>query len=242
MNVLDLFSGIGGFSLGLERAGMRTVAFCEIGGYARRVIAKHWPSVPVYDDVRSLTADRLAADGVAANVICGGFPCQDISFAGIGAGLAGERSGLWFEYARLIGEIRPRYVIVENVSALLDRGMGDVLGTMATLGYDAEWHCIPASYLGAWHRRDRVWILAYPREIERERGGEAPLLRQSHLSWKFPRVDTDWPGRSNLPAPLFCRASDGIPDFVDRVAALGNAVVPQIPEIIGRAIMKAHSR
>lgn len=239
MNVLDLFSGIGGFSLGLERAGMRTVAFCEIEPYARRVLAKHWPDVPIYDDIRNLSANRLRADGIAADVICGGFPCQDISFAGIGAGLAGERSGLWFEYARLISELRPIFVIVENVSALLDRGMGDVLGTLAALGYDAEWHCIPASYVGAWHRRDRVWILAYPREIERERGCKTPILRQSHLSGEFPRVAEEWPGRPNLPSPVVCGASDGIPNFMDRVATLGNAVVPQIPEIIGRAIMSA---
>src|SRR3954469_20173895 len=134
MRVLDLFSGIGGFSLGLERAGMRTVAFCEIEPYCRAVLAKHWPHVPCYTDIRELTAARLAADGIGVDVICGGFPCQDISVAGKGAGLAGERSGLWFEYARLIGEIRPRYVVVENVAALLVRGMDDVLGSLATFG------------------------------------------------------------------------------------------------------------
>ena len=163
MNVLDLFSGIGGFSLGLERAGMRTVAFCEIEPYCRAVLRKHWPDVPCYDDIRTLTAERLAADGIAADVICGGFPCQDISVAGKGAGIEGERSGLWAEYARLIGEIRPQYVIVENVAALLGRGLSRVLGDLASLGYDAEWHCIPASYVGAPHRRDRLWIVAYPK-------------------------------------------------------------------------------
>ena len=125
MKVLDLFSGIGGFSLGLERTGgFETVAFCEIEEYPRRVLAKRWPDVPCYEDVRTLTAERLAADGIAVDVICGGFPCQDISTAGKGAGLAGERSGLWSEIARLVGELRPSYVIVENVSALLGRGLG----------------------------------------------------------------------------------------------------------------------
>jgi DNA (cytosine-5)-methyltransferase 1 len=169
LRVLDLFSGIGGFSLGLERTGgFKTVAFCEIEPFPRKVLAKHWPEVPCYHDVRALTAGRLAADGIGIDVICGGFPCQDISVAGKGAGLAGERSGLWSEYARLIGEIRPRYAIVENVSALLSRGLADVLGDLAALGYDAEWHCIPASAVGAPHRRDRIWIVAYPRSEQYE--------------------------------------------------------------------------
>jgi len=161
MNVLDLFSGIGGFSLGLERAGMRTVAFCESDPYCRAVIAKHWPNVPIYDDVRTLTGERLRADRIAVDVICGGFPCQDISVAGKGAGIVGERSGLWSEFARIIGEVRPQYVIVENVAVLLGRGIERVLGNLAALGFDAEWHCIPASAVGAPHRRDRVWIVAH---------------------------------------------------------------------------------
>jgi DNA (cytosine-5)-methyltransferase 1 len=196
MNVLDLFSGIGGFSLGLERAGMRTVAFCEIDPYARAVLARHWPGVPIFDDVRALTAETLAyrqgsgrgpgwsrgLDSSSAwklqhafrvDVICGGFPCQDISNAGKRAGIDGERSGLWSEFARIIGEVRPRYVIVENVAALLGRGIERVLGDLAALGYDAEWHCIPASAVGAPHRRDRVWIVAYPGcERSDGRGGE----------------------------------------------------------------------
>lgn len=143
LRVLDLFSGIGGFSLGLERAGgFETVAFCEIEPYCRAVLTKHWPEIPIYEDVRKLTAANLAADGIAVDVICGGFPCQDISLAGKGAGLAGERSGLWRDYARLIGELRPQFVIVENVAALLSRGLGDVLGDLAAIGYDAEWTLI----------------------------------------------------------------------------------------------------
>ena len=159
---LDLFSGIGMFALGLHRAGgFRTVAFCEIEPFPRAVLARHWPEVPCYADVTQLTAARLAADGIVPDVICGGFPCQDLSVAGKGAGLDGERSGLWREYARLIEEIRPRYVIIENVPPLRTRGLDQVLGRLASLGYDAEWHCIPASALGAPHRRDRVWIVAY---------------------------------------------------------------------------------
>ena len=171
MRVLDLFSGIGAFSVGLERAGFQTVAFCEANPFARRVLAKHWPDVPCYDDVRTLTAERLRADGVDANVICGGWPCQDLSIAGNGAGLAGERSGLWSEIARLVGELRPRYVILENVAVLTSRGLGDVLGDLAAVGYDAEWHCIPAAAVGAPHRRDRIWIVAYADSGRRGRLG-----------------------------------------------------------------------
>lgn len=173
MRVLDLFSGIGGFSLGLERAGFQPVAFCELLPKPRHTLATHWPGVPIYDDVRTLTAARLAADGIAPRAICGGFPCQDISFAGKGAGIDGERSGLWGEYARLIGEVRPELVFVENVSALLGRGLGRVLGDLASLGYHAWWDCIPASAVGAPHRRDRLWLVAYPGSLEHQGYGDA---------------------------------------------------------------------
>ncbi len=241
LKLLDLFSGIGGFSLGLERSGLcETVAFCEIEPFPRKVLAKHWPEVPIYNDVRTLTADTLSRDGIAVDVICGGFPCQDISTAGKGAGLAGERSGLWSEIARLVGELRPRYVIVENVSALLGRGLGDVLGDLSKIGYDAEWHCIPASYVGAWHRRDRVWVVAYP-QCKRGCQGlpEEQILRQPDVSRSSSRVSSKWRGRSNIPAPYLCRSTNGVPDRTHRLKALGNAVVPQIPELIGRAILRS---
>src|SRR5690606_29089977 len=120
LRVLDLFSGIGGFSLGLERTGgFETVAFCEIEPFCRRVLSKHWPNVRQYEDVRTLTADTLARDGIAVDVICGGFPCQDISTAGKLRGIAdGTRSGLWSEIVRLVREIRPQFLIVENVANL----------------------------------------------------------------------------------------------------------------------------
>jgi DNA (cytosine-5)-methyltransferase 1 len=283
VRVLDLFSGIGGFSLGLERAGMRTVAFCEIEPYARAVLARHWPGVPIFGDIRALTADAIrdalrqqpwwghGESGTGEtepgyiDVICGGFPCQDISVAGKGAGLAGERSGLWSEYARLIGEIGPRYVIVENVSALLSRGLGTVLGDLASIGYDAEWHCIPAAHVGAPHRRDRIWIVAYPARLQpgrSEQRAERERTRESCESangtdaevaerrWAdgandARRRDTEvgrlGVGRDRgehwLVEPDVGRVAHGIPKRVDRLRCLGNAVVPQIPEIIGRAIM-----
>jgi DNA (cytosine-5)-methyltransferase 1 len=243
MRVLDLFSGIGGFSLGLERAGMTTVAFCEIEPFCRRVLAKHWPEVPIYDDVRTLTATRLAADGIGVDVICGGFPCQDISLAGNGAGLAGERSGLWREYARLVSELRPRFVIVENVSALLGRGIGDVLGDLASLGYDAEWHCIRAAFVGLPHARDRVWIVAYadcagPQRITHTRSfGESWTHAAEQLEGLLAME-----GRLAVPAGSSGGVTDGVPDRMERLHALGNAVVPQIPELIGRAILSSRSR
>lgn len=163
MRVLSLFAGIGGFDLGLERTGgFKTVALCEIDPFCKKVLAKNWPGVPIYDDIRKLTAERLEADGIGVDVICGGFPCQDLSLAGKGAGLDGTRSGLWSELARLVGELRPKYLIVENVPALLGRGLGRILGELSQIGYDTEWHCIPACALNAPHRRDRVWIIAYP--------------------------------------------------------------------------------
>jgi DNA (cytosine-5)-methyltransferase 1 len=239
MNVLDLFSGIGGFSIGLERAGMQTVAFCEIDPFCRKVLAKHWPSVPCYDDIRTLTSDRLRADGVASvEVICGGFPCQDISLAGKGAGLAGERSGLWSEYRRLIRELRPSFVVVENVSELLARGMGDVLGSLATLGYDAEWHCVPASYVGLRHLRDRVWLVAYAERYSLQ--GRAIFTE----AWCSQSREEQLAGLVQPGTwPTISSARDrgtghGIPDGTHRNKAIGNAVVPQIPELIGRAIMR----
>jgi DNA (cytosine-5)-methyltransferase 1 len=270
MNVLDLFSGIGGFSLGLERAGgFRTVAFCECEPYAQRVLAKHWPGVPIYPDVRELGAARLAADGITADIITAGFPCQDISMAGRGAGLAGERSGLWREVARLVGELRPRYAILENVSALLHRGLGDVLGDLAEIGYDAEWHCIPASAVGAPHQRDRIWIVAHPGEVRRNAGraeqplqragvdGEALLADAASVGQQGSRepfnasnsaagqdrkaASTEHGGVGSVwsSEPDVGRVANGVPYRVDRLGCLGNAVVPQIPEIIGRAILAA---
>lgn len=274
MNVLDLFSGIGGFSLGLERAGMRTVAFCEIDPYCRAVLRKYWPDTPIFDDVRTLDGQSFRN----VQVICGGFPCQDISSAGAKVGIEGERSGLWREYARIIGEVRPRYVIVENVADLLSRGLGIVLGDLAALGYDAEWHCIPASALGAPHRRDRLWLIAYT-DGERQSRRSQPEVRSVKpkfgpsfwndiVRFRAAMADTDAQGcdqsigtseeisragarQSAGPLsggrhpwifePDVGRVANGISSRVDRLAALGNAVIPQIPEIIGRAIMNARS-
>lgn len=153
----SLFAGIGGIDLGFERAGLRCKWQVEIDEYARRVLAKHWPNVRRWDDVRTWPQP----DTEYVDIIAGGFPCQDISYAGKGAGLAGERSGLFYEAMRIVRKLEPRFVVLENVAALLTRGMGDVLGTLASLGYDVEWDCIPAAAVGAPHIRDRVFIVCY---------------------------------------------------------------------------------
>ena len=167
----SLFAGIGGFDLGFERAGFETAWQVEIDPWCRKVLAKHFPSAERFEDVRTVGKHNLRA----VDIICGGFPCQDISNAGLRAGIDGERSGLWSEYARIIGELRPRFVLVENVAALLGRGLGRVLGDLAALGYDAEWEIISAADVGAPHLRERVWVLAY---TQGERCGEAGQLRR----------------------------------------------------------------
>jgi len=169
LRVLDLFSGIGGFSLGLERAGgFETVRFCEIEDYPRPVLARHWPAIPCDRDVTQTEFTEGEAD-----VIVGGFPCQDLSNAGRRAGLSGARSGLYRELVRAIRVVRPRYAVLENVAALLGRGMGLVLGDLAESGYDTEWDCIPASAVGAPHQRDRVWIVAHPGGEQHQGKGDA---------------------------------------------------------------------
>ena len=286
MKVLDLFSGIGGFALGLEAAGFETAAFCEIDPYAQKVLKKNWPGVPIYDDVRRITADRLVSDGVGIDVITGGFPCQDISTAGRQAGIDGERSGLWSECSRLLGDIRPRYAIFENVTNLLTGDGGDwfkrVLWDISSVGYDAEWHCIPASAVGAYHHRDRVWIVAYPSECERQSGAEKQrvlrtLQENGAINNYTGRRGEAYPANISDPSceglqggqearnngkdrqkprnqlitglggvqggvweaePNVGRVANGVPARSHRLRCLGNAVVPQIPELIGRQIME----
>lgn len=226
---------------------METVAFCEIEKYPQSILKKHWPDVPIFKDIRKLNKEVLNDAGIKSiDVICGGFPCQDLSIAGKQKGIEAERSGLWSEYKRLIGEIRPRYAIMENVTNLLSGGggqwFGRLLRDLAEVGYDAEWHCIPASYIGACHTRDRVWIVAYPYSFMLERGAQKPIFRQQHLqiepSGRFEKFRT----RSDLPSSRFCSHDDGVSERASKLKALGNAVVPQIPELIGRAIMQIDER
>lgn len=241
LKVLDLFSGIGGFSLGLERTGyFKTIMFCEIDNYCQRVLHKHWPEIPIHDDIRTLTAKQF--EGYERpDVICGGFPCQDISQSGLQLGIDdGLRSGLWREMLRLVCELRPKFLFVENVAALLSNGMGRVLGDLAESGYDAEWDCIPASALGAPHERDRTWIVGYPISVNypgkiisgipdktwtETRLGE--LVRVHGTAFRDEAFST------------LGGMDDGLPNRLDRLHAIGNAVIPQIPEWIGYRIAEA---
>lgn len=159
MKVGSLFAGIGGFDLAARWVGWDTVWYSEIDPYASAVMKKQFPRATNHGDITKIDGRTIEP----VDLLCGGFPCQDISLAGKGAGLTGERSGLWVHFARLIQEIAPRWVVIENVSALRSRGLDQVLGRLAALGYDAEWHCIPAAYVGAPHRRDRIWITAWQR-------------------------------------------------------------------------------
>lgn len=241
IRVMDLFSGIGGFSLGLQRAGgFGTVAYCEIDAYCREVLAARMrdgslDAAPICHDVRKLAG---APWSQTVDLVCGGFPCQDISLAGKGAGLDGARSGLWSEMFRVICEVRPRWVIVENVSALLDRGIGRVLGDLAGRGYDTTWRVLPACSFGAPHCRDRVWIVADANGLGREWWGKDEPSQGSGDQWpagQFERL-LQSEARVAVSAGTHRRMVDGLPNRMDRLVAAGNSVVPVIVEWIGRRI------
>lgn len=297
MKVLDLFSGIGGFSLGLHRAGMATVAFCEIEPFPQAVLRKNFPGVPIYDDVRTITADRLRTDGIdTVDLICGGFPCQPFSAAGNQLGAEDHRH-LWPEMLRVVQEVRPTWVIGENVAGFIEMALDDVCLDLEAAGYEVQPFVIPACAVDAPHRRDRVWIIANRQsrglsELRRSSGGaglfdrvheDVPDLSCLRRERKFGKDtwgraaqdesstggqdDTNSPGHSSgygnhddvqeerdvkesgefgsairsgqcwHVEPDVGRVADGVPSRVDRLKGLGNSVVPQIPEILGRAIV-----
>lgn len=279
----SLFSGIGGFELGLERAipNSKTIWQCEQNKFARKVLQKHWPDVPIYDDIKEMKHGTIDI----VDIICGGFPCQDISQAGKGKGIAnGERSGLWFEMLRIIDMVRPRIAIAENVTAITQkgRGMDIVLSSLSKIGYDVEWIDVRASDEGAPHKRERIFFVAYPNKIhtngkfgnvEKEKRKTSREIqhqtKHSNEPWnpnpiddgtrcestdtntmesngmfecgsrKNGRVHTEnyWQ-RTPIEPPL-CRVDDGISNRVDRLRALGNAIVPQCSETIGKCIMQS---
>jgi len=295
MRVLDLFSGIGGFSLGLTRAGMRTTAFCEIEEYPRSILRRHWPDVPIFSDVRKLHATDLPE---AVDLICGGYPCQPFSVAGKRQGQDDDRH-LWPEIVRLIRELdattgKPTWCIFENVAGHVSMGLDQVLLDLEAEGYAAWPFIVPACAVNAPHRRDRVWIVAHAsrqllnrsgntREAGRHEftdcgfipanssgtgrqkrnisaitnqpghgagGGNADDVTDTESQqaggvfkpWFSTDLgaDGDWRGQAGewITLPGVRARNDGLSQRVARLKALGNAVVPQIPEIIGRAIME----
>ena len=250
LKLLDLFSGIGGFSLGLESTGgFETVAFCEFDKHAREVLKKHWPDKLIYEDVRTLDAKKYRG---SVDVVCGGFPCQDVALAGKKEGITkGERSNLYTEMLRIIGECLPQYAIFENVTGLLTgdsgRWFAKFLYDLAEVGYDAEWHCIPASQFGANHHRDRVWIIAYPSSERRTKMVLQNLPgndREENERWTSINAGPlggacsweDWEIKSGIQLVI-----DGIPRGIHRLKQLSNSIVPAIPKIIGEAILKYES-
>ena len=299
----SLFAGIGGFDLGFERAGFECRWQVEIDNYATKILEKHWPKVHRQRDIRECNATNLER----VDCIIGGFPCQDISYAGRGAGLDGERSGLFFEAICLVRELQPRAIVLENVAALLTRGLDRVLGTLAEIGYDAEWNCIPAAAVGAPHIRDRVFVIGirnmaqYPYGINdsaiRKNSGfqqdattsvnsgrqdssqVADTMRQGPPSERHEAREQGGPGeRSENVAdsnefiaaekrlqrsrefmrsscnqaansgrrpdshwavePAVGRVANGIPSRVDRLRCLGNAIVPQVAEVVARMTLE----
>jgi len=234
----SLFSGIGGMDLGLERSGMKCLWQVEKDPFCRKVLARHWPDVKRYGDIKKLTGDELEP----VDVIAGGFPCQDISFAGYGAGLDGERSGLWYEFARIIRLVGPDFVLVGNVAALLVRGMGDVLGTLADLGFDAEWSTFTACSVGATHMRRRLFIVAHSNRLNGREG-----FRDSHARAFGPLQTIDSFASSRAcararlanPSELYGGAYE-LATGLDRNRGIGNAVYPDVAEWIGRRIL-AHA-
>ena len=276
--VLDLFSGIGGFSLGLERAGMQTLAFCEIEPFCQKILKKHWPHVPIFEDIRKLKADDLPAK---PDLICGGYPCQPFSQAGKRAGEEDDRH-LWPQMFRLIQECRPRWVICENVYGHVSMGLDSVLSDLESENYTPQSFIVPACAVNAPHRRNRVWIIANqdsrklwnPEEQTREQGQTVTRTngfqgvmgnpeyyanvgnstgKRTQRSWitgkqepsallekgLFDGTGTGGRSRNWATEPAVGRVANGIPDRVDRLKGLGNAVVPQIPEAIGRCILDA---
>lgn len=260
--------------LGLERAGMECVAQVEYDPWCQRVLEKHWPNVPRWSDIRDVNPEELPDH----DLIAGGFPCQPVSLAGTRLAQDDER-WLWPEFFRIVRMVRPRFVLVENVPGLASAGMGDVLGDLASIGYDSEWQSIPAAFVGAPHLRWRIFIVAYPNEqcrsgndernarvsgtevSETESGGRVVRRTGSSSDVAYPNgqaphhqqtIHTPIWGtrptrtRNGKPGPLHDRwavepdvgrVANGVPNRVDRLRGLGNAVVPQVAELVGRAIM-----
>ena len=245
----SLFSGIGGFDLAAEWMGWENVFHCEINEFGQKVLKHYWPNAKSYTDI---TKTDFTVHRGGINILTGGFPCQDISYAkswttngeNVKNGLDGKRSGLWFEMLRAVRECASPYMVAENVQALTKRGLDVVIQTLSEIGYDAEWCVLPASFFGAPHYRERTWIVAYPNIIGRN---DESLIFSQILSkevryspqWEFSRTICKTNRKKALPEHFGIH--DGIPTELyrhERITALGNAIVPQIAFEIFKAIEK----
>lgn len=239
LTVGSLFSGIGGIDLGLQWAGMKTIWFVEQDKFCQKVLAKNFPGVPIYGDIKEVDFTALPRP----ELLCGGFPCQPVSSAGKKLAQKDDR-WLWPEMFRCIKEIKPKWVLLENVTGLLDRGGVDVFKDLASIRYDAEWQTIPASSFGAYHQRKRVFIIAYPqgiRLVQNEVFAGADIEGQVWESCKFHSL-CDFEKSWFVAEADLLRNSDGFSREMDRIKALGNAVVPQVIEWIGQKIIEADNR
>lgn len=260
MNELALFAGAGGGILGGKLLGWRTVCAVELNTFcARRLMQRqnegHLAPFPIWDDVRTFAGKPWRG---LVDVVSGGFPCQDISAAGAGAGIDGERSGLWSHMARIIGDVRPRFAFVENSPMLTSRGLGRVLGDLAEMGFDAKWGVISAADVGAHHKRERIWIVAHsnslwksqpqgrkPDKWGRTDNGDQEMANATseglqnsagggEISELFGNGTADNPscgsGESNRwpTEPGVGRMVDGVANGMDRLRALGNGQVPAV--------------
>jgi len=257
MRVLSLFSGGGLGDYGLELAGMEIVGQVEIDDYCQKILALRWPHTFKLGDIKQANFTRTHEGNINVydgqkyvltteqiDLISGGFPCQDISTAGRGAGITGERSGLWKEMLRIIREVRPRYVLVESVTALLGRGLGVVLGDLAESGFDTEWDCLPACAFGGPHIRDRVFVVAYPRSQRRE-ADENFVFNVVDPSWSKARMGQPF-GVVSTEAWLkaysdYARNDDGCTAVLERGNLLGNGQDVRVVQWIGERIMEFHN-
>ena len=234
----SLFAGIGGMDLGLERAGWRCAWQVEFNPYCQEVLAAHWPDVPRYGDIKELNPDDLSP----VDMVAGGFPCPPVSSAGLRRGRADDR-WLWPHFARVLRHLRPRFVLVENVAAILhdNDAFGAVLGDLSSLGFDADWSVVPACAVGAPHTRDRLFLVAHrPRNDEPNPGASDPATGGLRPESRGSRV-APWSLDEWLPEREVGRVADGVPSRLVRgpLSALGNAVVPQVAELLGRQIKEA---
>lgn len=236
----SLFSGIGGLDLGLERAGMTCRWQSEIDPYASRVLKKHWPDTPNLGDINDINWKTVPA----VDLICGGYPCQPFSTAGLRNGTDDPRH-LWPKFADAIRVLRPRYALLENVAGHLTLGFGNVLADLAACGYDTQWDCIPAATVGAPHRRDRLFVIATRQTVGDTAGRVRRPAEREHMETRkfalpeFRKSDSDalsgtyW----SSPQPAMGGMADGFPNRLDRLRGLGNAVVPQVAQYVGEIIM-----